>query len=218
MSSHYLLYAKPTTGAAQLTEGEPLRYVASNQLSTVEPRDTVWLVSAPEGQLTVLGRVRVDRIVGGDEAERHLGSGKIWEADGLGSKGVLTTMLARGTQRLAILNTHLQSAYSSGRYADIRARQVEELQVEVERLPLPVPVIAAGDLNTLPSEPLYRTLERRWIDLGRAERRACGCGTSFLPDGREGGWIDYILFRRTPEWRTQITAFDLIRNARSDDD
>ena len=141
---------------------------------------------------------------------------KIWEADGLGSKGVLTTTLARGTQRLALLNTHLQSAYSSSRYADIRARQVEELWVETERIPLAVPVIAAGDLNTLPSEPLYGTLERQWIDLGRTTRRTCRCGTSFLPDGGEGGWIDYILTRRTAAWQSRVAAFELIRNVRSD--
>ena len=94
---------------------------------------------------------------------------------------------------------------------------MQELHVEVERIPLAVPVIAAGDMNTLPNEPLYDTLERRWVDLGRASRRACGCGTSFLPDGTEGGWIDYILARRTAEWHSRVAAFELIRNVRPDE-
>lgn len=81
MTGHYILYAKPSAGAAKLTDGEPLYYVASNQLAVVAPGDTVWLVTASDGNLTLLGRVEVSRVLDKAEAGKQLGIDDLWVAD-----------------------------------------------------------------------------------------------------------------------------------------
>ena len=99
----------------------------------------------------------------------------------------------------------------------MRRRQLEELRALAQSVPSDLPLIAAGDLNTRPEEEPYARLIEYWNDLGEERRSACQCGTHFLESGREGGWIDYILARRSAAWDVQATRFDRILNESSDD-
>ena len=78
--SHYLLYWKPEV--AQRTENEPLiDHAASNQLDRVGTGDVLWIVTS-EGpdDLVLVGRLRVGRIVGQEQAEHELRRTNLWEA------------------------------------------------------------------------------------------------------------------------------------------
>lgn len=144
------------------------------------------------------------------------GDWKIWEGDGLGDKGVQALVLARGQARVGILNTHLQSAYSRGSYAEIRARQIAEFNRVGASLPREIPVIAGGDFNTLPDEKAFKTLQSTWTDLSEDFRRRCRCGTHYLPNTSEGGWIDHVLARTDRAWQIGLDGFSLLRNTAVD--
>ena len=78
--SQYLLYWKPEV--AQRTEDEPLiAHAASDQLDKVGVGDVLWIVTS-EGpdDLILVGRLRVDRIVGQEQAQRELRRTDLWEA------------------------------------------------------------------------------------------------------------------------------------------
>ena len=129
------------------------------------------------------------------------------ERDGIANKGVQHFLLVNGDRNVAILNTHLQAQYpTSGRdsaYREIRAGQIAQLRRLAERLSdNATPVVAAGDLNTMPDETdLYRAVTAYWTDLTRAKYDSCRCGTHLgkdLNDGSKVGgsrWMDYVLAR-----------------------
>ena len=144
---------------------------------------------------------------------------KPWEGDSYSGKGCQRIDLERGGVGIALINTHLQAEYGvddRSRYVDVRASQLEELRRFVESVPLALPVIAAGDLNTRPSEHPYASLVEFWRDLGEEHRRGCRCGTHFLENEREGDWIDYILARRGGDWNVEVTAFARIESTSLD--
>lgn len=149
------------------------------------------------------------------EFETEAGDWKLWEGDGLGDKGVQTLVLARGRARIGILNTHLQSAYSRGGYAAVRARQIAEFNGVAASLP-GIPVLGGGDFNTSPEEPILDPFRHAWLDLAESYRRQCACGTHYLPDGSEGAWIDHLVARRDPSWRVNVERFELLRNTAVD--
>lgn len=143
---------------------------------------------------------------------------RIWEADGLAGKGVQRVRIERGGRRLTLVNTHLQAEYGEPRYDDVRAAQIRELRDIVRQLPPTEPVILAGDLNTRPDEDaVLDGLLRDWVDLGRAFRERCGCGTQLHGDGRAGDWIDYVLARPSLRGQARGTDFELLRNRALDD-
>ena len=145
---------------------------------------------------------------------------KLREGDAFAGKGVQRVDIERQGARVVLLNTHLQAEYGEGersRYLEVRRKQLEELRAFAERVPIDLPLIAAGDLNTRPAEEPYARLIEYWNDLGEHRRSACQCGTHFLDSGREGAWIDYILARRRGAWDIQATRFDRILNASSDE-
>ena len=78
--THYLTYWKPST--VDLDKRDPtLAHTASNQFGRVAVGDTLWIVSSEEpDDLVLVGRLKVDRIVGQAEAERILGP-NLWEAE-----------------------------------------------------------------------------------------------------------------------------------------
>jgi endonuclease/exonuclease/phosphatase family metal-dependent hydrolase len=127
---------------------------------------------------------------------------RVWEGDGMASKGVQCVVLKRGSQRLAICNTHLQAQYGERGYTKVRAAQIEQLDHIVARIPLDTPVVSAGDFNTRPREELYGRLASTWIDLTEGLRQRCGCGTTVSNTGAEE-WIDYVFSRRSPAWTVQ---------------
>lgn len=151
------------------------------------------------------------------EFQSEAGDWKIWEGDGLGDKGVQALVLARGPARVGILNTHLQSAYSRGRYALVRAQQIVEFNGVGASLANTIPVIAGGDFNTLPDESAFALLRNTWIDLTEDYRRQCRCGTHYLPGGSEGGWIDHLLARSDRSWQIGADSVSLLRNTAIDD-
>ncbi len=81
MADHFLLYWKPATADEVLAAGGPLRYAASNQFDRVKAGDVVWPVTCRNGELRLLGRVAVARVVGRGEAEEALGREGLWDAD-----------------------------------------------------------------------------------------------------------------------------------------
>jgi hypothetical protein len=79
--AHYLVYWKPEQVAG--SEDRPaLRFSASNQYGKVAIGDVLWIVTSEElNDLVLVGRQRVDRIVGRLEAERVLRRKSLWDAE-----------------------------------------------------------------------------------------------------------------------------------------
>lgn len=75
--SDFLVYWRPETAN---DSGTSLNHAASNQFRRVRPGDTLWVTTAPEGHLQLLGRLEVEKIVGQREAELRVGH-RLWEAD-----------------------------------------------------------------------------------------------------------------------------------------
>jgi endonuclease/exonuclease/phosphatase family metal-dependent hydrolase len=141
---------------------------------------------------------------------------KFWEGDGLGRKGVQEIQLESEGASVSLLNTHLQANYRWNSYEPIRRPQLAQLCDLTKRLDRHWPVIAGGDLNTRPSERLYRDLLTHWRDLTAAIRRQSGRGTHLHSSGAEGGWIDYVLARRHDSWHVHAEEVGLIENTNHD--
>jgi endonuclease/exonuclease/phosphatase family metal-dependent hydrolase len=141
---------------------------------------------------------------------------KVWEGDALGDKGVQWFRVEGHGTAAWILNTHLQAAYEPGGYAEIRRAQLRQLTARSEALlaKQPLPLIAAGDLNTRPDEPGFEEISAAWQDLTRGVRDECDCGT--VAGAKEEGWIDYIL-ARTIDGTALDARVELIVNRAPDD-
>ena len=143
---------------------------------------------------------------------------RVWEADGLSGKGMLSVRVGRGGRQVSLVNTHLQAEYNGNRYGDVRAAQLGELSDVIERLPWAPPIILAGDLNTRPDEEaVLRGFLTDWLDLGRDVRERCECGTQINADGRPGAWVDYILARPPDGGYAATVDFELLRNRNLND-
>jgi hypothetical protein len=81
VGQHYLLYWKPETADRVKGAGGPLRYAASGQFNRLAAGDTVWAVTCRDGELRLLGRVVVGRVVGRAEAAAALDTEELWDAD-----------------------------------------------------------------------------------------------------------------------------------------
>jgi hypothetical protein len=78
--AHYLVYWKPETVAAGLAIAK-LQHSASNQYDRLSARDVLWIVTSEEpGDLVLVGRQRVDRIVNQAEAEKQTLNKQVWQA------------------------------------------------------------------------------------------------------------------------------------------
>ncbi len=90
--THYLVYWRPSTLAGYTPE-HLVNHAASNQFQKIKPKDVLWIVSAPEGQLHLLGQLTVGRVVGQKEAERSVGH-SLWEANfhALAAQGAANTI------------------------------------------------------------------------------------------------------------------------------
>ena len=143
---------------------------------------------------------------------------RVWEADELSGKGVLSVRVGRGGRHVTLVTTHLQAEYGDHRYGDVRAAQLGELGDVIERLPWAPPIILAGDLNTRPDEDaVLQGFLQDWLDLGRGVREQCRCGTQMNADGRPGAWIDYVLARPPAGGYAATVDFELFRNRSLDD-
>jgi hypothetical protein len=77
--AHYLKYWKPQTVADSLPT---LNFSASDQYGKIRPGDVLWIVTSEEpGDLVLVGRQKVKRVVGRDEARKVLRTARLWPAD-----------------------------------------------------------------------------------------------------------------------------------------
>jgi len=143
-------------------------------------------------------------------------SWKFWEGDGLGRKGVHEMHFENERTGVLLLNTHLQASYRWNSYEPIRRPQLAQLGDLTQRLDRRWPVIAGGDLNTRPSEHLYRDLLTHWHDLTARTHEQSGRGTCVDRTGAEGDWIDYVLARRHDAWDVQAEDIRLIESTHPD--
>jgi len=124
---------------------------------------------------------------------------RLFEWDGIAKKGMLMVDLARGSESLAVVDTHLQSQYVRyGRdYTELRRSQLDQLASTLRTFG-DRPIVIGGDFNTAPEErsALYETNVATLGDDRTTEVRAtCGeCGTrpSLVRPAR---WIDYVITR-----------------------
>ena len=137
---------------------------------------------------------------------------KVWEADGLGDKGVQGFTLSREGLSCRVLHTHLQAAYQPGGYAEVRRAQLAELRALAEGV-AGMPVLVVGDLNTTPDEAAWQEVAGL-RDLTAAARAACRCGTSLQPE-EPSQWLDHLL-ARVPAGFTLESAVSLLRSQRPD--
>lgn len=66
---HFLQYWKPDQ--IPLMVGKPLDHAGSAQFKRVSPGDVVWVVTVHNGQLKLLGRIRVAEVVTREDALRR---------------------------------------------------------------------------------------------------------------------------------------------------
>lgn len=79
--AHYLVYWKPATVVAD-RDVDVLRHAASNQFGRLATQDVLWIVTSEEpGDLVLVGRMRVDRVVNQAEAEKATLSNHLWQAE-----------------------------------------------------------------------------------------------------------------------------------------
>lgn len=148
----------------------------------------------------------------------------VWQGDGLATKGIQRFELRRGSQRLIVLNTHLQSPYLKEEdpfghdypYAGVRSAQILQLVAFAEREG-DVPVIIVGDFNTTPKESaLYKELTHDWVDLTADVRKQCDCGTIVDDRKTRKDWIDYLFARRPAGHGIRVDRMRLVQNFRTD--
>jgi endonuclease/exonuclease/phosphatase family metal-dependent hydrolase len=136
-----------------------------------------------------------------------------FQGDGLGDKGVQGFTLSREDFSVEVLNTHLQAAYESGGYAEVRRAQLAELRALTESSKRR-PVLLAGDLNTTPDDPAWQEFAGL-RDLTARLREACACGTSVYPE-ESAHWIDHLLAQVPEGWRVEAEV-SLLRSQRPDE-
>jgi len=73
-----LLYWSPSTAKGVLSREDILDYVASNQLKRADSGDVIWVVTAYDGELTLLGKLIVDVITDRNDAVNRLGRKDVW--------------------------------------------------------------------------------------------------------------------------------------------
>ena len=117
------------------------------------------------------------------------------ELDAFGDKGFLQVEVEMRGTSFILLNTHLQSEYGEKKYEGVRRRQLRQLNERASAFSTEAIVVLGGDLNVLPEEALFQEVTSHWVDLTEALRLDCECGTRFLADGSESGWVDYLLAR-----------------------
>jgi hypothetical protein len=81
MTRDLLSYWKPKTASNNAQDGDGLlEHSASNQYGRLEIGDTVWLVTVREGDLYLLGRITVSRLLPREEALRAFPGEDLWDA------------------------------------------------------------------------------------------------------------------------------------------
>jgi endonuclease/exonuclease/phosphatase family metal-dependent hydrolase len=143
---------------------------------------------------------------------------RVWEGDALGRKGIHRIELVEDASghRLVVLNTHLQAQYGTIRHEPPRRAQLEHLARTARAIDADLPVLAAGDFNTGPAEPVFdEVLRPHWHDLTES-RRARPDAATHMDCGAEPPWIDYVLARRSDSWAVSADL-DLIENTAPDE-
>ena len=73
-----LLYWSPKTAKDVVRREDILDYVASNQLKRADSGDVIWVVTAYDGELTLLGKLIVDVVTDRNKAVDRLGRRDVW--------------------------------------------------------------------------------------------------------------------------------------------
>jgi endonuclease/exonuclease/phosphatase family metal-dependent hydrolase len=164
------------------------------------------------GGLLVLVRDRSEWRARGSRFIRFTASAaiwRVWEADGLGGKGLQTVELEHAATNgtVQVVNTHLQSQYSGRPHAEVRRRQIAQLErlLSQDRA---TPALVCGDFNSEPDDEALSPLRRaQWTDLTFAARQRCGATDA----GRGPHWVDYVW--AVPRGRERFDAdVDVIRS------
>lgn len=171
------------------------------------------------GLAAYVARERSDLVLRECAFQRYTVAAPRWrlrEGDGLGGKGIQELCFEGERGGFAVLNTHLQSPYPGRPYESIRRRQLAELRGAATRYASLGPVIAAGDLNTAPGEPLFGEIVPFWKDLADPHREAMGSSTHLADDGGPGGWIDHVVAHEPPGWTVELHGLSLIESSAPD--
>lgn len=80
MMRHFAMYWRPSTVEAARAHDDLLLYAASSQFDRVSQGDTIWLLTAPAGRLTLVGKIEVDVLLGRDAAVARLGT-EVWPSE-----------------------------------------------------------------------------------------------------------------------------------------
>lgn len=157
--------------------------------------------------------------------DTHASDLKLYEADGVGHKGILLANLGSAAtgETISVIVTHLQSQYSHGRtYERVRRLQADQLDTLIQTLPESQLCLVLGDFNTTPEDSaVYEVLTRHCIDLTAEYRAACNrvrgprCGTAFDSPTRLE-WIDYVLAGHSARRLLKSWQIDLIQNIAPD--
>jgi endonuclease/exonuclease/phosphatase family metal-dependent hydrolase len=156
----------------------------------------------PCGGLAILVRVDSGWVASVPAFVAYEASAPWWhlnEWDGIAKKGMLLATLTRGGESLAVVDTHLQTAYGRhGRYyTKVRRRQLAQLSVTLASSVGERPTIVGGDFNVAAMDVrgLYQSYVAALGDDRTASYRV-GCPTcSTRPGAQTPRWLDYVITR-----------------------
>jgi endonuclease/exonuclease/phosphatase family metal-dependent hydrolase len=175
--------------AAQLERGLANAYLRVADDSEVTASLAMRVAGQRRGGL--LAFVRSDVEAGASTFARfrdHAPWTRLWEGDGLASKGWQRFTARIEGRPLRVFHTHVQAGYRGRPYADVRASQLRQLAAALEADP--GTAIVAGDLNSsLEEAQQARLLAPPVVDLAQPLR----AGASATTVG--GVWIDHVLGR-----------------------
>ena len=78
---HFMLFWRETSVTTAERLGTVLDVVSSNQLDGILRGDTLWVATVENGELVLVGRMRVGEIIGREEAERRFGDENVWKSN-----------------------------------------------------------------------------------------------------------------------------------------
>lgn len=76
----FMLYWRPETVDDNIAHRPMLTHAASNQLQRANPGDTLWIVTVRDGELFMVGRLKVAELTDSEGAKRRLGTDDLWDA------------------------------------------------------------------------------------------------------------------------------------------
>ena len=81
MSLDYFVYWKPKNVDHDLALGLPMDFARSNQFSKANSGDTFWIITVRNGDLKLLGKMKVEEVTDRDDAAKKLGYDNLLEGE-----------------------------------------------------------------------------------------------------------------------------------------